>query len=910
MPAEPESTRSPEFLSCPLALLAGFFALGIVLERSEQPRLSGTLLLCATVMCLLAGLVFLRAGRTLTSFLLALAGFTGAGATTAQLFELRFPPNHISHLWTAGANTPEPIRLEGWVASTPLRNPHGLQFDVEVTRLERGSQSQPMSGRVRLRLAAAEDAETSAAANSMRLDYGDRIRALVRLRRPRVYQNPGSFNFRTWMENIEDLYWVGTIKSPLLIEKLPGSPVSRISRVIQKTRQRLLRAIDRLYPPWSAEGRNAAVLKAILLGDRASLDSDTIENFRKTGLYHLLVISGLHVGLLALLAGMFLRCLPLRETSRTVVVLALLMGYAFLVEQRAPTLRATLMISVYLLARLLYRGHAPLNAIGFAALVLLLYRPAWLFETGFQLSFSAALLIAGLAVPILERTTEPYRRGLFRFEDIEYDATLPPRLAQFRLDLRSLIAAFKRRLSFLEQHPALAVLPVTALARTIVWTVNMLLFSAILQACLLLPMAETFHRVSYAGIALNALAIPVMTVLLGMAVPIVVVAAVSPSLAPWLAHVLALPMKSLFALTDLPRLPSWLSYRVPEPPAWVAWGFALSVVIAAWALGRRVRVFWMSLGAFCLFAFLISHHPFAPKLPHGMLEVTTLDCGGGDAVFLVLPDQSTVLVGACGGRLRSAREGAFQGRRWDPGEEIVSSYLWSRGLKKLNIVALTDMREDHLGGLAAVIGNFRVEEFWHGVNPSSPQYQDLLQQVRRRGTFDRQVNAGDLLTRGGALIRCLWPPVPASTSPQPPNETALVLRIEQGPASVLLPGDISTKVEKELARSPSTLESRVLKVARHASKSSCAPEFLARVSPRVALVAGDATNPFYSPHPETLARLRSAGIRVFRTDLQGAVTVQMKGPTLIVRTDQTLAGEGTTVLPETASADETTSRVP
>ena len=94
------------------------------------------------------------------------------------------------------------------------------------------------------------------------------------------------------------------------------------------------------------------------------------------------------------------------------IVLALLIFYAFLVEQRAPTLRATLMISLYLLARLLYRSSSTLNAIGLAALVLLLWRPAWLFESGFQLSFSAALLIAGLVVPILERTTEPYRRAL------------------------------------------------------------------------------------------------------------------------------------------------------------------------------------------------------------------------------------------------------------------------------------------------------------------------------------------------------------------------------------------------------------------------------------------------------------------------------------------------------------------
>src|ERR1019366_6513888 len=115
-----------------------------------------------------------------------------------------------------------------------------------------------------------------------------------------------------------------------------------------------------------AEGRYGAVLKAVLWGDRTSLDSDTIENFRKTGLYHLLVIAGLHVGLPALLVGAFLRLFPPRRFSRSFLVLVFLLFYAFLVEQRAPTLRATIMISVYLLARLLAREHAAPNAIGFA----------------------------------------------------------------------------------------------------------------------------------------------------------------------------------------------------------------------------------------------------------------------------------------------------------------------------------------------------------------------------------------------------------------------------------------------------------------------------------------------------------------------------------------------------------------
>jgi competence protein ComEC len=232
------------------------------------------------------------------------------------------------------------------------------------------------------------------------------------------------------------------------------------------------------------------------------------------------------------------------------------------------------------------------------------------------LSFSAALLIAGLAVPILERTTEPYRRALWRLDAVDLDPSLEPRAAQFRLDLRAMAGAMKGRVAWLGRHPAAAEALVTAPARAAVWTANMLLFSAVLQFGLLLPMAETFHRVTYAGIGLNALAIPVMTLVLAFALPTTLLGARLPALAAWPAKVLALVMKGLFALTDFPNLPRWLSYRVPSPPEWVAWGFALSIVAAAWALGRQRRVFWGSLAASGGFANPDLTPPVSAAAPH------------------------------------------------------------------------------------------------------------------------------------------------------------------------------------------------------------------------------------------------------------------------------------------------------
>src|SRR5207248_7294533 len=139
------------------------------------------------------------------------------------------------------------------------------------------------------------------------------------------------------------------------LEKVSGAKPGWFESRAFALRHRGLAAIDRMFPPWAAQEKDGAVLKAVLFGDRSSLDSETIENFRKTGLYHLLVVAGLHVGLIALLAALLLRLFPISEMARSSLVLAVVAAYALVVEQRAPTLRATIMIAAYLIGRMLYR---------------------------------------------------------------------------------------------------------------------------------------------------------------------------------------------------------------------------------------------------------------------------------------------------------------------------------------------------------------------------------------------------------------------------------------------------------------------------------------------------------------------------------------------------------------------------
>jgi competence protein ComEC len=860
-------------MKSPLLILASCFALGILAANSLVPDFHKIpLLLASASACLLLGLISLRREWIPLSACLAIVGFLVAGMAADASFQYRFLPNDVHNLANWGVDLNRDVETEGVIAGNPIRSHNSFRFDLDCRRIESDGEWRKVRGEIQVRLYTPANAQSWAAIEGLGLRYGDLIRAPIRIEKPRVYRNPGSFDFRWWLEAINDISWEGKVRNPQAVRKLAESQASRLSMLVENVRSRLLHGIDRLYPPWSTEGRVGAVLKAVLLGDRSSLDSDTVENFRQSGLYHLLVISGLHVGLLASVVLFFLYLLRVGESWRAGCLLIFLATFSLLVDQRAPTLRASLMIAAYLLARYLYRDRSALNAVGYAALVLLFHRPSWLFEAGFVLSFSAALLIAGLALPILQRTTFPYRRALFRLGDVEHDINLAPRLAQLRLDLRLIIAWLKAKFSFLHRHPAFCEQAVMLPVRIVLWTLDLVLFSAIIQVGLFMPMAETFHRITIVGIGLNTLAFPLMTLLIALAVPTVILAATIPILAVLPGKLLLWVTSALLVLTGFRGEPLWMSYRTPGPPVWVAVGFALAVIAIALTLGRSRRALVVSACLFITFAGLVVSYPFAPDMPRGTIEVTALDCGRGEALFTVLPDGATLLVDA-GGREQFGPDIG----RWNPGEEIVSPYLWSRGIKKIDIAVLGEGGDLNMDAMAAILRNFRVRELWRSAQMSGAADLSLIETARERGVLIREIGAGDGEGRGGEGIQVLWPSSISQNMRLPFSDRSPVLRIMDGNGSVLLRGNTDERVERILAESGLEVSSDVLESARPLSQITSQKKFLARVNPTIVLETGGTEKPHEGRTYLHVAAPGSGIVPVFTTASDGAVTIDMKG---------------------------------
>jgi len=653
---------------------------------------------------------------------------------------------------------------------------------------------------------------------------GDRVRLRSKIRSFRNFLNPGAYDYKTHMA-FKDISGSAFVSGEDLLCLRPAPEKGTPFR--QKIKTLMEEAV---------KGPSREVLAALILGESTGIDPALRETINRSGLSHLLAISGLHIGIVASAAFFIFRYLLsfspflIRHAwTKKIAALAALgpiLFYGWFSGMSPSTQRAVIMVATFMMTFLFERDQDIYNTLALAALVILIVHPPSLFMVSFQLSFAAVFAIVfGMSrLPTLagpdSSVAVKWGSHLFSFLAVSFFAflgTLP--LVMFYFNQVSLIGMVSN----------LAGIPLIG-------------FLAVPLGLISTAAGFFSHEAAYAGFWLCG---RLLDVSLGI-----------------VSYLASFEFSAVKTIT-----PSFLEiacfyiliFGVFQVKKYQA---ARILVVITFMVMTLDVTYW------------VHRRYFSSDL-----RVTVLDVGQGFSSLVEFPKGYTLMVD--GG-------GFSNNEQFDVGERINASYLWRNKIKTLDTLILSHPNSDHLNGLIYIAEHFNVKNLWtNGEKANTLGYKALMETAKRKGI---PTPAFESIPREqiihGASLRILFPRVTFSSPTGPAgssnsNDNTVVVKIDYGKASFLFPGDISRKTESILVREmESGLESRVLMAPHHGSKTSSSEGFVDRVNPETVIMAAGYNNRFGFPHPTVLARYRKRGCQIFQTGLNGAIQIITDGKTL------------------------------
>ncbi len=693
-------------------------------------------------------------------------------------------------------------------------------FVVDVLMVRVGREWQPFTGGIRV----TADGDYSEIGPGDRVEMGGKLSAFL------GPTNPGESDFRRTARNhwlharlmVDDGY-------PVKILERGGPSFRRFADALAKSGERTLQ---------STLGSDLqAIACALVVGRRASLDSALKDSLLETGTIHLLSVSGLHLGIVA---GVLMSISVLAKLPRTGQVAFVAFGctlFAAVTGGNPPVLRATILVATILLSLLVNRRQWPLNTLAMAAIILWFLNPTDLTQVGVQLSFvSVATLVCS------SRSMDPAIRVIAESKDAEsrleglVDAT---RSAHYRQLLR--FGNWVRGAFWLSTCVSLVTTP-------LVWL--------------------NFNVVSPVSVLANVLlGIPTALALISGLVA-VVLGWVTPGLASLPAYACDWILNVLRWLIDLSDAIPFGHFWLPSPPAW--WVAVFYVILfgsfAIRARFNRARAFVLGSLIWCLVAWLLAISP--SYLQRDSLQATFIDVGHGTSVLIEMPSGENHLYdcGSLGNH--------------DFSSHGMEDVIWSRGITRLDSVMLSHADSDHYNALPGLIRRFRIDQV---ITPpglfASPV--EALKQIRstleRNGIPVRELSRDDQWADEKQSIALFHPPMIRLRGND--NVNSLVVRIDFGGRSLILPGDIEPPGTDLLIQQPRPIAGGVLMAPHHGSRSANSESILDWSRPSEVIVSGGER----AKRPEVIELLQVRGSNVMVTAIHGAIRVNIRGVSIETR---------------------------
>lgn len=657
--------------------------------------------------------------------------------------------------------------------------------------------------------------------NSLREGMHVRLEGMLVL--PELPRNPGQFNRRIYESGKKiDFY----LENPTVLEVKEQR--SGVREVVEIWKTEMMNRCEKIYP--DAE---ASILEAMLFGEKRELSGDIKELYQAAGISHVLVISGLHISLLALAVAGILRRLGFPMPVWVILSVGVLAGYGILIGQPTTAVRALLMFFVLQGARLLGRSYDLLSALAFAGILMLLDNPDLILDGGCRLSFCAVI---GVGWYVSEKNK------IFRSIGEKEKR--------------------KNRGKGGKGSSAGAILE-NIRAGWYLW-----LFT--------LPvMLDTFYQVSVVGILWNLVAIPLLPVIIASG-------GLGVVLAGWNIFLGSLAGSPAYGMLQLYQEIGNISEKLPvgmwtpgQPSKPVIAGYYLVifllVLVEKQLIKREKR--WKIRKIFpgmelcsMLLLLLLMAHPWQQRE-----KITFLDVGQGDASLLQSGGQTLLLDG---GSTSQKNVGTY----------VIRPYIKQQGISCLEAVVLTHTDQDHINGVTEVLeegkkGWLTVKNlmypYWMEGTEQGKQLKKLAEEA---GASCRKIRAGDRLTIGKAEAVVLYPKEQEKIAE--PNAGSLVLFWKWEGVRAMFTGDLPEEKERELLQNLPACE--ILQVGHHGSATSTCREFLEQVQPSLAVISCAMKNRYGHPSPDTVDRLKKTGCEIRYTMKSGAITIRKRGREILV----------------------------
>ena len=645
------------------------------------------------------------------------------------------------------------------------------------------------------------------------LEYGNKINIKAGMEIPKGPRNEYLFDYKKYLMG-KDVYIIAESEDTSILRKNDMLFIERFSYFIRNK--------AREFTALTLKQEEAGILNALIIGDDSDIEEELQESYKKAGMIHVLVVSGGHVGFIIILLSFILSFLKLNPNVFKIICIFVLIFYIFITGVSVSVLRAGTGIIVTMIAGAIGRQNDGLTTIFLVSLLLLINNPNVLFSTSFLLSFGGALGII-ICYPKVEKL-----------------------LAKFPLKIREPLA--------LTMCAQLFVTPI------ILYNFNVLYLGGFISNIFVLSLAGI---IMMSGIVLFIvyLFIPQIVFLPMKALSIIIM--------------LMNKVAEFFSSIDFfiqyqvrPTLISLVLYYLFV--LYIFIGFSIknnegeSQYVAKYNknkafLHKNLRLI---VSIFMIITIIISNADFINL--GKSLKISVIDVGHGDSILITTPNNTNILID-------TGDKYYKKDKITDYGKQVIAPYLLKHRINKIDLLILTHMDSDHIGGYESISKTIKIDNVGISVNSKKKkEYKKIKEAFQDKKTKIKSFQSGDTFAFDGIDFKVLAPQKTKEITSE--NNDSIVLLMQYQGIKSLFMGDLEKEGEEQLLKNYKNLDIDILKLGHHGSKTSSTEEFINITTPQIALIS--VGNRFKSvPGKEVLERLEKAGAKVYRTDQNGAINV-------------------------------------